>query len=75
MVTFWEEICKNEVVPVSGEWGVACKGRSDFYLKYSFWLLIMVSKMFTTFTFVFPNKFIIILGQNNFCLFRDVFLF
>lgn len=71
MVTFWEEICKNEVVPVSGEWGVACKGRSDFYLKYSFWLLIMVSKMFTTFTFVFPNKFIIILGR----LFRDVFLF
>lgn len=31
MVTFWEESCKNEVVPVSGKWGVACKGRSNFF--------------------------------------------
>lgn len=35
MVTFWEEICKNEVVPMSGEWGVACKGRTNFYLKHN----------------------------------------
>lgn len=75
MVTFCEEICKKEVVPMSGEWEVACKGRSNFYLKHNSWLLIMVSKMFTTFIFVFPNEFITMLGQNNFCLFQDVFLF
>lgn len=33
MVTFWEEICKNEVVPTSGEWGVACKGRKSLLFK------------------------------------------
>lgn len=62
MVTFWEEICINKVVSVSGEWGVACKVRSNFYLKHNSWLLIMLSKMFTTCIFVFPNEFIIMLG-------------